>query len=286
MVRFDSRELGCMNFEVQIQFMNSADSGIRIEQYMNDRIGFLFLMEGSARHIVNGKSNNIKKGQLTVLLSGQIHKILCSEEDNAKAAILTFSDFSSPQEEKPGYQSKYLAAFMGMNGPLIPMTEIQAGEVREVMTALEEEVSCRTKGSRYRIRERIYKFLAYLEREGLMDMECFFAPEKEGSNMTGIIQHIEENFFEDVNLTKIAEQLNMNYFYTSRYFKKLTGRNFKQFLNYVRVSEINRMLMESSMSMAEISDACGFSCQQAMNRTYKTMVGESPLKMRHLMKRG
>lgn len=53
--------------------------------------------------------------------------------------------------------------------------------------------------------------------------------------------------------------LHLNYTYTSRYFRKIVGRSFKQYLDYIRVSEAEKQLLRGGDYAYIVARRCGFS---------------------------
>lgn len=63
----------------------------------------------------------------------------------------------------------------------------------------------------------------------------------------------------------------------SKMFKKLSGMNFSEYLNVIRVENAITMLRNNSnISMTTISSKCGFSTVRNFNRVFKKITGYSP----------
>lgn len=68
--------------------------------------------------------------------------------------------------------------------------------------------------------------------------------------------------------------------YFSRYFKKITGFTFSQYLNFVRADNAVRLLREGGdLSVTELADRCGFATVRNFNRIFKEATGFSPSRL-------
>lgn len=62
----------------------------------------------------------------------------------------------------------------------------------------------------------------------------------------------------------------------SKMFKQLTGMNFSQYLNIIRVENAVSMLQSTPADVASISLKCGFSTIRNFNRVFKSITGYAP----------
>lgn len=87
---------------------------------------------------------------------------------------------------------------------------------------------------------------------------------------------IEVNFEKKISLEQVAEHLNMTIISFSRLIKSKTGKTFVNFLNDYRINYACRLLLDTTKSIAEIADECGFNNQANFNRIFKSKVKLSP----------
>lgn len=81
---------------------------------------------------------------------------------------------------------------------------------------------------------------------------------------------------ENYTFEKAVDYMHMSEAYFSRFFKKISGMNFSQYLNYIRVNKAIDLIRENEMSMTEISSACGFNTIRSFNRVFRQITGYSP----------
>ncbi|HOS83809.1 MAG TPA: AraC family transcriptional regulator [Bacteroidales bacterium] len=91
-----------------------------------------------------------------------------------------------------------------------------------------------------------------------------------------VYEFIEQNYKDKITLEQIASHVNMTVISFSRLIKNRTGKTFIEFLNDYRIQISIRMLMESSKTISEITDECGFCNQANFNRFFKLKTGYTP----------
>lgn len=91
-----------------------------------------------------------------------------------------------------------------------------------------------------------------------------------------IIGYINNCYFEDITLETISEKYYLSTFYFSRTFKEITGFNFVEYLNNVRIKEAKKLLLNTNMTISDISDAVGFKSNTHFGRVFKNIEGTSP----------
>lgn len=140
--------------------------------------------------------------------------------------------------------------------------------------------------------ERIIKFLeilkdlAYTNNYTLLNVDGFaFEVEPQDNKKIDIIfGHVSANFKQPIPLDEIAEKVSMTVPAFCRYFKKVTGKTFTQFVNEFRIVHATKLLSENPTSITDICFESGFNNFSHFNKLFKKFTGKSPLKYRNEMK--
>lgn len=103
----------------------------------------------------------------------------------------------------------------------------------------------------------------------------------EGKRMRAVFEHAMENYHNQITLEEVALKANMTKNAFCRYFKKRTNKTFFQFLIEMRIENACKLLYKNSeMSIATISELCGFQNITNFNRKFKELKGVTPSQYR------
>ena len=91
-----------------------------------------------------------------------------------------------------------------------------------------------------------------------------------------VIRHITEYHGTDLRIASAAELVGMSSHHFSRFFHKLTGHSFTQFLNRVRVAHACKLLSESDKPITEIAFAVGYNNIANFNRRFLELKNLTP----------
>jgi AraC-like DNA-binding protein/ligand-binding sensor protein len=93
-------------------------------------------------------------------------------------------------------------------------------------------------------------------------------------------RYIWENYTRKISLEEIARASGLSAPYFSTVFKEEMGENLSNYLNRLRVEKAAAMLIETDLSLSEISGSCGFEDQSWFSKIFKYYAGISPGKFR------
>ena len=96
--------------------------------------------------------------------------------------------------------------------------------------------------------------------------------------MSLAMEYINENIQRDISIDEICAAVHMSKYHFCRQFKKITGTTVMNYIKKTRVIMAKNMLINESLSVAEISNRCGFSSISYFSRIFKEETGVSPLK--------
>ena len=95
-----------------------------------------------------------------------------------------------------------------------------------------------------------------------------------------ITAFINNNYYEDITLDTITTSFFINKYYFSHLFKEVTGFNFIEYLNNIRIKEAKKLLITTNLSIDEIAFKVGYNSNTHFGRVFKKMNGISPLSFR------
>jgi len=96
------------------------------------------------------------------------------------------------------------------------------------------------------------------------------------SDFQTVLSYIYSNYGEDITLQSIAQKLNYSPAYVSTIFSTYAGRNFKAYLDNIRVNRAADLLKKTGLNISEIAMQCGFSTLRTFNNTFRRIIGTTP----------
>lgn len=103
---------------------------------------------------------------------------------------------------------------------------------------------------------------------------------QEERTITGIIRYLQEHLAEEVSLSVLAEEFHLSAQYISQLFKTEIGVNFLAYLTNIRMEKAKKLLLSSSLSIAEISEQSGYSDYRVFTKVFKKSEGITPSQYR------
>lgn len=104
--------------------------------------------------------------------------------------------------------------------------------------------------------------------------------------MEHLVQHavttIRERFWEPLTLDDLAQSAMVSKYHFLRVFSRVTGVTPGRFLSAVRVQEAKRLLLSTSLNVADVSARVGYSSTGSFTRRFTESVGLSPTQYRKL----
>lgn len=93
-------------------------------------------------------------------------------------------------------------------------------------------------------------------------------------------EYITNHYTEDLTLNIVAEQIHMNPYYFSVFFKKNAGENYKSYLSKIRLEETKKLLVSTNLKTFDIALRVGFTDTRILTDTFQKYYGETPYSYR------
>lgn len=236
-----------------------------------------YLLNGERVYFLNGKVFTVKKGDLMIIKPHDLHSTASSDKLRFERILLSFSpafvERGNPHigELLKGGCSRLIKI------PLKDQTEIE----RLLHQMLEE---CETQADYYTslVRSLMNELLIRIYRieQSLQGQESHEYEHPMHQKVTDIAQYINSNYDQKITLEQVAKQFYISPSYLSRIFTRLTGFHFREYLQVVRIKEAQKLLVNSRNSVQLISEQAGFEHIAHFNKTFKKIVGTTPLHYR------
>lgn len=95
-------------------------------------------------------------------------------------------------------------------------------------------------------------------------------------NIGNICEFITENFREDIDSVDIASSADIHPKYAMSVFKKSTGMTLNEYVNLLRLSYAQALLMQQDGNVLRVAMESGFGSLSAFNKSFRKIAGQSP----------
>ena len=228
--------------------------------HMHQAFEFITVLSGQMEITVNSCSYKLKAGESLLVFPNQIHS-LSSLKSRHMLCIF------SPELVK-AYSSKVFDK--------IPKSNVFLPDKYLINTL-----------------DRLSENSSMLEKKGLFYSLCADfdknAKYKERKNddkdlLYQIFNFVELNYNKDCSLSNLTDMTGFSYSYLSRYFKKVVGISFNDYVNQYRISNACYLLTNSDCSILQCALECGYNSLRSFNRNFVTRLAVTPNEYRNILK--
>ncbi len=133
-----------------------------------------------------------------------------------------------------------------------------------------------------RLQELCYSLLYYLNMTHFVaGNPAHFDHKNQSLRAQRIISYIESNYMQDIRLDDLSDSTNLSPSYLSRMFKKISGTNFKSYLEDVRLRHAEKDMRTTDQTITAIAYNNGFPNVSALSNAIRKKYNMSPNEFRH-----
>ena len=244
-------------------FVGPYTHGLGRNSHIHTHLEMIYLQQGKAEGIVDGRRYPLEAGDLFVVFPNQIH---CYEnlERPIKHYLMIFS----------AAMDIYLKKLLEGKQPACPVIKGARlpGDTEQQLlhiTANRRGDDCQrlsAKGAFLSFLGQVLPLLDYEPQEFTADHD----------SVRDVLAYCMEHFTEPVTLDSVAKELHLNKYYVSHVFKERTSMSFSRFLNGLRVERACELLQKKDINITEAAYGAGFSSIRTFNRVFAEEIGMSP----------
>ena len=112
-------------------------------------------------------------------------------------------------------------------------------------------------------------------------MYCFdYAKAHHSDVLYKAMQYVKANYREKITLDDVASAIYLSRSYLCKVFKDEMGETLFSYINRIRVEKAKTLILDDSISIADVGGMCGFNDQSYFTKVFKSQTGVSPKKYR------
>ncbi len=286
---FTSEDFFRENESVYIQLSDEFKEYVGI-LHKHEFIEIVYIISGRATHIIDGKSYQVKKGDISVINRKEEHCFFADEEyeekfiaydlmftpDFLQGDILSGEDFSILSNSFLFY-----SLFPDENGYIRRLNLIENCnfEFGSIFDKIYYEYKNRQTGYLNLIRVYTAELIIKLFRK-IESSEKSSLTQGQRDIVNSVIEYINTNYNINIRMEDISSKLFFNKNYIGKLFKQETGMPVSDFIREIRINEACRQLTETDKIITDIAPACGYNDMKSFYAAFKKSTGLTPKEYR------
>lgn len=253
--------------------------------HFHSYIEILYGISGNYEIFLNGKGHLFSSGDLVIINSKEVHQIDSLSEKGGQYIVLRFEPEIIYNSMFTDYaQFKYVIPFMletAQHQKVISADDIKASFIPNLLFDILEEFKMRQYGYELAIKNHIGRIFLWLLRY-FHDKGSDFSilPDASLEHLQSAFNYIELHYDEPLSVPMLASLCNMSPNYFSRTFNLQMGMNVNEYINYIRISAAEKLLISTTMNITEISNTVGFNTTSYFIKLFKIHKHMSPKQFR------
>ena len=227
--------------------------------------GIEMITDGSCTQYINGYQYECRPGFISLLSPFDYHQFQIADRE-ASTYCLSFSEDVLTQE--------VLDVLNNTEMPCVRILEEHqlVGFLKDFQF-LEQEITQAAPMYVSVVNGIVNKLVSLLLRNAA---DPFPHTENRKSDIRYSISYIRNHFREPLSLEEIANHFNVTQNHFCKYFKKITGITFKEYLLQLRLDYAMKQLLLTQTSVTEICFESGFNSPSYFSKTFKARFGKAP----------
>lgn len=274
--------------ENELVYINKSSE---LEEYMSmmhkhDFIEITYVISGTGKHIVGDNEYETSKGDLFIINYDVPHGFFPSSEGEAGPVVyncvftpkfLDSSLFASLDFKDIPTSFLFRSLFPDNTAPLpdLNLRGTDFAEVGVLFSKMYAEYKAREKGYCDIIRAYLIELIIKLFRYMEQDRHKTVHPKNE-ELVRSAIEYLKHNYNTDIRLEDIAVRSFISKNYFCKLFKDVTGTNFSDYIQKLRIDEACSLLLNTDMKVAAVAAQTGFNDIKFFYEVFKKITGKTP----------
>ncbi len=267
-----------INYSADMPLYISYETIKNIPIHWHYCIEILFVVKGTINLFINTEKFVIRENQVEIINIDEVHSIESDDPDNK---VLIF-------QIDPSFFQKYYSDIENMFFYTKSTGEnSQLGDEYNDLRVFLSQLLCETVQHQDNYDEEIENILVKLLYHLINNFNYLIYEQEELRNNKeqlqryhSIYKYIYNNYQNNITLSDISNKEYLSTHYLSKEIKYATGYSFTEFVNLVRVEESIKLLLDSDLTLSEISEEIGFSHTRYFNKHFKLHYNLTPLQFR------
>ncbi len=256
-------------------YLQTADV-VNISLHIHNELEILCVLNHSMRVLVKDTLYDLSEGDIMVINSYEPHRIITLSE-NCSHILLQFDPFRLfPNIEE--WRHKTCQAYR------VSIQENALLYQKFLERILNLQLAYQSKSELHHLAVVSHLGILYTFLTEQFPWENSY-PEEEPSYdnillFRRVLSYLCANLDQPISLTDAARESNLSSYHFCRFFKRMSGKTFVQYLTEMRLRNAEMLLATTENKISEIAEQCGFRSIKTFNHTFRKQYDLSPREYR------
>nr|WP_238357594.1 AraC family transcriptional regulator [Cohnella zeiphila] len=254
--------------------------------HWHEHFELLLMVKGTAVFHIESEPYEAAPGDLLLVPSGGLHAGFSPCDQDMEFIAFVFNGSMLGGLPHDPVHSRFLAPYI--EGKVRFPVRIASGTdaaspVRQCVVRAIEEFNDKRRAYELAVKSHLYLLFSLLAREHLAEREAVGATasfSRNSERFKPLLRYVEEHYQDGITIEEAARRVNLNPYHFCKQFKKLTGRTFVDYVNWYRMNEAERLLLESDLTVTEAADRVGCGNPNYFTKLFKQYKGMTPSQAR------
>ena len=227
--------------------------------HMHKQIEIVYVEEGYAHAFSGKKSHKIEKGYVFIAFPNQVHYYENSTKGKYHLIISPIDMFLS--EKKFFYENE-------------PKNNVIKDDDGSILKMIKNIYSLNGECRGIEKTNLTIQVISAISKK----LELIPRIKGEGYTLPRILSYCKENYFKDITLDSVADELDLSKYHISHLLNQRLGIGFSSYINHLRIDMACAMLRDTEKSISEIAFEAGFGSVRSFNRAFQDIMDTTPVK--------
>ncbi len=234
--------------------------------HWHDEYEFIYAIKGVCNCVINGDQIEIKKGELLLIQSGELHTINVDINSEYYAIVVHPYIFGAECNKFFSDSVKFNRIFSDKNETEQKIIE----SIEKIYHIFKSNVYTRE----LKIKSLFCDIFGIIYDKGLFNETA--KARKDYLIFEMLIEYIHKNYATNISLDNLCKLVNYSKPYIINLFKKNTGNTPIDYINRYRIYKSQEMLISEEKKIIDVAFENGFNNVGYFNRTFKKHIGTTP----------
>lgn len=281
----EEKSHGTLLYPFEIYHMHNPNAKMFVSHHWHDYVEIIYVKAGELFLSINKKQFVGIAGDIFIINEEELHEMYVEDTTTLYYAFLfpiKYLNF----EMKDFVENSYLQALYNKLIVFINKLPTTSKAYSEICNQLELLIKLnKSKETAYQFGTKIalLNIIYFLIKENLIkENESRYSTSKNNklNLLKNITSYIYENYNNKLYLSTISLKFNMSPKYFCKFFKDNFNKTFTEYINALRIEKSMDMLINTDLPIMDIAFSNGFENFSYYIRTFKNLVGCTPLSYR------